>query len=65
MEVISFYHLIDVIVPILKVSILGVESVTRRPTKRQEKDSNAALGFHAKCSLSYTIGCATQASVGA
>lgn len=65
MEVISLYHLIDVIVPTLKVSNRRVKSVTRRPTKGQEKDSNAALGFHAKCSLSDNTGCATQASVGA
>lgn len=65
MEVISLYHLIDVIIPILKVSNWRVKSVTSRPTKGQQKDSHAALGFHAQCSLSDNIGCATQASVGA
>lgn len=46
MEVISFYHLTDVIIPILtKVSKLRVKAVTRRPTRGRTGTQRQLLGF--------------------
>lgn len=63
MEVISLCHLVDIIIPTVKVNDLRVKAVTRSPTKGKDKDSNAAPGVRAKCSISDNIGCDTQASL--
>ena len=62
MDVISFLHLIDINIPILKVSKLRVKT-HQKAYKGQDRDSNAAPRFQTKSSINYIIGCEIQVSV--